>query len=74
MSRVGNSYDNAPAESVFAMIKRELPVTDKLVSWREMRNRLYGNIDQFYNCERLHLNLGYLSPIEHERQLSAEAI
>ncbi len=69
MGRVGNSYYNAPKESVFATIKRELPVTDQLVSWRGIRDRLYDNIDRFYNCERLHSRLSYLSPIEHERQL-----
>ena len=70
--RVGNSYDNAPAESVFATIKRELPMTDQLVGWREMRDRLYDYIDRFYNCDRLHSSLSYLSPIEHERQLLSE--
>ena len=73
MGRVDNSYDNAPAESVFATIKRELPVTDQSVSWREMRDRLYDYIDRFYNCDRLHSSLSYLSPIEHERQLLSEA-
>ena len=72
MGRVDNSYDNVPAESVFATNKRELPVTDKSVSWREMRDRLYDYIDRFYNCDRLHSSLSYLSPIEHERQLLSE--
>lgn len=73
MGRVGNSYDNAQAESVFATFKRELPVTDELVSCRDLRNRLYEYIDRFYNCEGLHSSLDYLSPIEHERQLMSEA-
>ena len=57
MGRVGNSYDNEPAESVFATIKRGLPVTYQLVSRREMRDRLYDYIDRFYNCDRLHSSL-----------------
>ena len=74
IGRVGNSYyDNVPAESVFATIKRELPVTDQWVSWHEMRDRVNGYIDRFYNCDRLHSSLSHLSPIEHERQLLSEA-
>ena len=38
---------NTPAESVFATIKRELTVTDQLVSWREMRDRLNDYIERF---------------------------
>ena len=70
--RLGEPVAPAPAESVFATIKRELPVTDLLVRWHEMRDALYDYIDRFYNCERLHSSLSYLSPIEHERQLLSE--
>ncbi len=73
MDRVGNSYDNAPAESVIATIKRELPVTDQLVRWREARDALHDYIDRFYNCARLHLSLDHLSSIEHEGRLLSEA-
>ena len=69
VGRVGNSYDNAAAESVFATIKRELPVNGVLESFEGMRAKLYDYIDRFYNVEWLHSGLGNLSLIEFEENL-----
>ncbi len=69
VGRIGNSYDNAAAESVFATLKRELPVNGVLESFEGMRTKLYDYIDRFYNVERLHSRLGNLSPIEFEENL-----
>ena len=69
VGRIGNSYDNAAAESVFATIKRELPVNGVLESFEGMRTKLYDYIDRFYNLERLHSKLDNRSPIEFEKKL-----
>ncbi len=68
VGRIGNSYDNAAAESVFATIKRELPVSGALEGFESMRTKLYDYIDRFYNLERLHSALDHRSPIEYEAQ------
>ena len=65
MSRRGNCYDNAPAESFFTIVKRELDL-------RSMRTReqtaqeIFEFIECFYNRKRIHSALGYISPEEHE--------
>ena len=67
MSRRGNCWDNAVAESFFATLKTEL-VED--ASWRtrdEARTALFRYIELWYNPRRRHSSLGYLSPLEFER-------
>ncbi len=74
MSRKGDCWDNAVAESFFSTIKTEL-----------VRNRIYGShdeatasigeyLDAFYNTSRRHSHLGYLSPIEFELKSQVAAI
>lgn len=68
MSRKGNCWDNAVAESFFKSIKHEWLYRFKYTS----SNQLFDSIDQYitwYNTERLHSSLGYLSPLEMERKL-----
>jgi len=68
MSRKGNCWDNAVAESFFKTIKYEWLNRFKYTSY----NQLYASIDQYlkwYNTERLHSSLGYLTPLEMELQL-----
>jgi transposase InsO family protein len=66
MSRKGNCWDNAVAESFFRSLKTEgldLPLTT-----REEANRcLFDYIEVFYNRKRLHSFLGYVSPADFER-------
>lgn len=68
MSRRGDCWDNAVAESFFATLKRELvDGTD----WRtrdEARTAVFGYIETWYNRKRRHSSLGYLSPEEFEKQ------
>ena len=62
MSRRGNCWDNAVAESFFATMKSEL-VRHKM--WRdaaELRAALFEYIEIFYNRQRLHSSLGYRTP------------
>ena len=67
MSRVGNCYDNAVAESFFGTLKTEC-VTDQLATHALARTTIFEYIEVWYNRQRLHSTLGYLSPAEFERQ------
>jgi len=68
MSRKGNCWDNAVVERFFRSLKTEL--TDHyLYSTRaEARRDIIDYIEMFYNSDRLHSYLGYLSPAEFEEQ------
>jgi putative transposase len=66
MGRVGDSYDNAMAESFFASLETEL--IDRTV-WRthaEARTAVFDWIETFYDRVRRHSALGYLAPAEYE--------
>ncbi len=63
MSRVGNCYDNAVAESFFGTLKAEC-VTQQFAT----RTTIFEYIEVWYNRQRLHSTLGYLSPVEFEQQ------
>ncbi len=66
MSRKGNCWDNAVAESFFATLRAEL-VDHERYPTRAAAIRSIGDyIDNFYNVERRHSYLGYLSPLEFE--------
>lgn len=65
MSRVGNCWDNAPVESFFSSLKAEL-LSD--VDWRshDEAEAAVASYLRFYNHQRLHSALGYLSPVRYE--------
>lgn len=66
VSRKGECWDNAVAESFFATIKREL-INDR--SWPTragLHRAIFDYIEGWYNTRRLHSSLGYLSPAEYE--------
>jgi transposase InsO family protein len=67
MSRVGNCYDNAVAESFFGTLKAEC-VTSQFASQAVARTTIFEYIEVWYNRQRLHSSLGYLSPVEFEQQ------
>lgn len=74
MSRKGNCWDNAVAESFFATLKRELKGCEKGFETREQgRREVFEYIEIFYNRKRRHSALGYLSPADFERQALARA-
>lgn len=68
MSRRGDCYDNAVAESFFGTIKTELLDRMPWATRRGARSAIGDYIDSFYNPRRRHSHLGYLSPVEFERR------
>ncbi len=62
MSRRGNCWDNAPMESFFATLKKELVHHEQYQSRHEARQSLFEYIEVFYNRVRRHSALGYQAP------------
>ncbi len=66
MSRRGNCWDNAVAESFFGTLKTEL-IHPRIFSTRTVARTVIAEwIEVFYNRQRLHSTLGYLSPVQFE--------
>jgi len=68
MSRKGNCWDNAVAESFFATLKLELVYQSQWNSRAQARSEVFEYIERFYNRQRRHSALGYLCPDEFERR------
>ncbi|WP_286351995.1 IS3 family transposase [Geobacter sulfurreducens] len=66
MSRTGNCWDNAPVESFFGILKRELVFHSRYHSRAQARQSIFDYIERFYNRRRIHASLGYLTPSEFE--------
>jgi putative transposase len=66
MSRRGNCWDNAPMESLFASLKKELVHHQDYASRSEARASIFEYLEVFYNRQRRHSTLGYLSPTDYE--------
>jgi len=67
MSRRGNCWDNAPAESFFSSLKTELFAGEPVPPTRDAaRQALFEYIEVFYNRKRRHSTLGYMSPVRFE--------
>jgi putative transposase len=62
MSRRGNCWDNAPMESFFATLKKELVHQERYVTRAEARQSVFEYVEVFYNRVRRHSSLGYVSP------------
>jgi transposase InsO family protein len=73
MSRKGNCWDNAVAESFFSTIKRELVHTKSWKNRLELRSAVFEYIEAFYNRRRLHSSLGYQSPADVDQNYTAAA-
>ena len=69
MSRVGDCYDNAPAESFWAILKKELIADRVFASHAEARAAIFEYIEVFYNRRRIHGGIGYQSPEAFEAGL-----
>jgi putative transposase len=69
MSRGGNCYDNAVIESFFATLKTEC-VTDPFPTRALARTTIFEYVEVWYNRQRMHSSLGYLSPVEYEKAFS----
>ncbi len=68
MSRSGNCWDNAVAESFFATLKLELVYQTRWSTRAEARSAVFEYIELFYNRQRRHSALGYLCPSQFEQR------
>ena len=67
MSRKGNCWDNAPMESFFATLKKELVYQERYTTRQRARLSVFVYIETFYNRKRKHSALGYKSPEQFEQ-------
>jgi putative transposase len=65
VSRKGNCFDNACAESFFATLKKDLIHGKRYNSKQEAKSEIIEYIAMFYNCKRLSSKLGYKSPKQY---------
>jgi transposase InsO family protein len=68
MSRRGNCWDNAPVESFFGTLKQELVNRCHFATRDVARQEVFAYIEVWYNRQRRHSSLGYVSPAEFERR------
>jgi len=68
MSRRGNCWDNAPTESFFAGLKKEMVHRTRFETREQARSAVFAWIEVWYNRKRRHSSLGYLSPEAFERK------
>lgn len=62
MSRKGDCYDNAVAESFFSTLKNELLYEQRFISREQARSEIFKFMEIFYNRQRLHQSLNYVTP------------
>src|SRR5438128_12473858 len=74
MSRRGDCWDNAVAESFFATVKVELVHDAAWATRAAARTELFEYLELFYNGQRRHSALGYLSPRAFERRCEQAAL
>jgi len=67
MSRKGECHDNAVAESFFSSLKTELNDDEDYFTRSQAKQRIFEYIEVFYNRQRRHSYLGYISPVEYEQ-------
>jgi transposase InsO family protein len=70
MSRKGDCWDNAVAESFFASLEWELIEESDWHTHEEARRAVFDYLEVWYNRQRLHSSLDYRSPVEYEGQLA----
>ncbi len=68
MSRKGDCWDNAVAESFFGIMKCELVYHERYEDHQDTLHSIFEYIEVFYNRQRRHSTLGYLCPSEYEKQ------
>lgn len=74
MSRRGNCYDNAVAESFFKTLKKELVRKEVFLTREIAASKIFEYIEMFYNPKRRHSYLGYISPNEFEKRYNEKLI
>jgi len=73
MSRKGNCWDNAVAESFFSGLKLELVSDERFNNRQQARDSIFEYIEVFYNRSRIDSAVGYLSPAEYEEKFKPAA-
>ena len=73
MSRRGDCWDNAVAESFFATLKRELIHRRDFITRAQAQQEIFDYIEVFYNRQRKHSYLGYVTPVEFEEAAALAA-
>ncbi|MFO7675729.1 MAG: IS3 family transposase, partial [bacterium] len=73
MSRAGTPLDNAPMESFIKTFKAEFVRRHSFETREEALTEAGNYLQLFYNCERRHSALGYVSPAEYEKQMRNHA-
>jgi putative transposase len=68
MSRKGDCYDNAMMESFWATVKEECCGNNIFATRDDAKLALFAYIEVYYNRNRLHSSLGYMSPVDYEKQ------
>ena len=68
MSRKGNPHDNAVVESFFSNLKNELTHQRRFENQDQARSEIFNYIEIFYNRQRAHATLQYISPVTYEEQ------
>ena len=75
MSKKGDCWDNAVAESFFHSLKTELIHHENFLTRKQANEKIFEYIEIFYNRQRLHSSNNYLSPSEFEdRMLQLEMV
>jgi putative transposase len=74
MSRKGNCWDNAVAESFFHTLKTELVYLEDFDTHEQAQTGVFEYIEVFYNRQRCHSANGYLAPLAYEQALKANGI
>ena len=74
MSRKGDCWDNAVAESFFGGLKSELVNDADFATRAEAKTALFEYLEVFHNRQRLHSSLGYLTPVEYETLAERTAV
>ena len=73
MSRRGNCWDNAPMESFYDTLKTEHAFHERYIDIGHAREKIFEWIEVFYNRQRMHSSLGYMSPACFEQKSMAKA-
>jgi transposase InsO family protein len=74
MSRKGNCWDNAAMESFFSRLKVELVYAENFKTAEEAKSEIFQYIEIFYNRQRRHSSLGYVSPDQFEQQFEQSTL
>ena len=68
MSRKGNCWDNAVAESFFSILKSELVYQTNFYNKQDALQKVFEYIEIYYNRQRKHSTIGYMNPSQYEDQ------